>query len=82
MVKNTSGKYGGIDVIVKHLVGHVDNSIDPQIAVNIQMVLCTPAHAAGPVPIVMELAFDRDFEDALGMPVVRSRFQSATVTTV
>ena len=69
VVKNTSGKYRGIDVIVKHLVGHVDNSIDPQIAVNIQLVLCTPAHAAGPVPIVMELAFDRDFEDALGMPV-------------
>ena len=68
VVKHTPEKYGGIDVIVKHLVGHVDNSSYPQISVNIQLVLTTPAHAAGPVPIMMELAFDSDFEDALAMP--------------
>jgi hypothetical protein len=72
VVKNTSGKYDDIGVIVKHLVGHVDNSIDPQIAVNIQMVLCTPAHAAGPVPIMIELVFDKDFEEALKVPVSES----------
>ncbi len=65
VVKKTPGTYGDVDVIEKQLVGHVDNSIDPQIAVNIKMVLCTPAHAAGPVPIVMELAFDKDFEAGL-----------------
>ena len=59
----------GFEVIAKHLVGHVDNSIDPQITVNIQMVLCTPAHAAHPVPVIMELAFDPDFRDALTAPV-------------
>jgi hypothetical protein len=53
--------YAGVDVLMKRLVGHVDNSIDPKIAVDIRMVLCTPAHAPGPVPVVMELAFDRDF---------------------
>lgn len=69
VVKRTPEKQGGIDVIARHLVGHVDNSIDPQIVVNIQMVLCTPAHATKPVPVVMELAFDKDFEDALNSPV-------------
>jgi len=69
VVKTTPETYGTFDVIAKHLVGHVDNSIDPQIAVNIQMVLCTPAHASGPVPVVMELAFDPDFHDALTTPV-------------
>ncbi|HEY6487547.1 MAG TPA: hypothetical protein VIY99_00355 [Terracidiphilus sp.] len=62
------GKYGEFDVVTKHLVGHVDNSIDSQISVNIAMVLTTPAHASGPVPVIMELAFDPDFKDALGMP--------------
>jgi hypothetical protein len=69
VVKATPEKYGGFDVISKRLVGHVDNSIDPQIQVNIQMVLTTPAHSAGPVPIIIELAFDPDFQDAIATPV-------------
>jgi hypothetical protein len=68
VVKSQSEKYGDFDVIAKHVVGHVDNSIDPQIAVNIEMTLTTPAHAAGPVPVIVELAFDPDFKDALGKP--------------
>ncbi len=68
-VKTNPEKYGGFDVITKRLVGHVDNSIDPQIQVNIEMVLTTPAHAAGPVPVIMELAFDPDFQDAIAAPV-------------
>ncbi len=42
-------------VITKTLVGHVDNSADPQIAVNIQVSLSTPVNAAGPVPVMMQL---------------------------
>src|SRR6478735_11163815 len=41
-------------VITKQLVGHVDNSSDPAITVNIGMTLVTPANATGPVPIVMQ----------------------------
>ncbi len=52
VVKTTPEKYGDFDVITKRLVGHVDNSIDPKIQVNIEMVLITPAHAAGPVPVI------------------------------
>ena len=69
VVKATAEEYGGFNVVTKRLVGHVDNSIDPQIQVNIEMVLTTPAHAAGPVPVIMELAFDPDFQDAIATPV-------------
>jgi hypothetical protein len=44
----------GFAVISKKLVGHVDNSSDPQIAVDIQLSLTTPANAPGAVPVMME----------------------------
>ena len=40
-------------VIVKDLVGHVDNTSYPLINVNIHMTLVTPANAKGPVPVLM-----------------------------
>src|SRR5262249_56064657 len=40
-------------VIGKQLVGHVDNSSYPDISVDIQMVLVTPADATGRVPVMM-----------------------------
>jgi hypothetical protein len=43
-----------VPVITKQLIGHVDNSSYPAIAVNIGMTLVTPANASGPVPIVMQ----------------------------
>jgi hypothetical protein len=52
----TTGSYS---VITKQLVGHVDNSSYPQISVDIQMTLVTPAHAVGPVPLMM--MFGRGF---------------------
>jgi hypothetical protein len=47
----------GIPVITKHLIGHVDNSLDPQITVNIDLTLTTPANEKAPVPVIMQLAF-------------------------
>ncbi len=46
-----------IPVITKKLIGHVDNSSYPRIAVNIQLTLTTPANAKGPVPVIMEFGF-------------------------
>ena len=46
-----------IPVITKQIVGHVDNSSYPLITVDIQLVLTTPASAAGPVPVMMEFGF-------------------------
>jgi hypothetical protein len=49
---------GAVAVLTKQLVGHVDNSACPAISVNIQLSLTTPANAAGPVPVMMQLAFN------------------------
>jgi hypothetical protein len=46
-----------VAVVTKKLVGHVDNSTYPAIAVDIQLTLTTPADAKGPVPVVMEFGF-------------------------
>jgi hypothetical protein len=57
VAKTTDETVGEIAVITKQLVGHVDNSAYPQIAVDIQLALTTPANATGPVPVVMEFGF-------------------------
>jgi (4-O-methyl)-D-glucuronate---lignin esterase len=44
---------GSRPVVGKQLVGHVDNSSYPQINVDIQMTLVTPADVTGPVPVMM-----------------------------
>lgn len=44
-------------VVVKQLVGHVDNSSYPQVTVDIRLTLTTPAQAKAAVPVVMELSF-------------------------
>ncbi len=48
---------GTIPVVIKKLVGHVDNSAYPAITVDIQLTLTTPANAKGPVPVIMEFGF-------------------------
>src|SRR5262245_54846196 len=48
----TQGTMGGRPVIGRQFVGRVDNSVNPAIAVDIQMALVTPADAKGPVPVM------------------------------
>jgi hypothetical protein len=43
-------------VVAKDLIGEVDNSSYPQIQVKIHMTLVTPAHATGPVPVLIMFA--------------------------
>jgi hypothetical protein len=43
-------------VIARQIVGHVDNSGDPAIGVDMQMILALPANAKGPVPVLMMFA--------------------------
>ena len=52
---------GDVPVVTKTLVGRVDNSADPKITVNLDLTLTTPANAKGPVPVIMELAFSKEF---------------------
>ncbi len=49
-------KYGHA-VVTKQLIGHVDNSSYPQVTVNIQLALTTPANAKGQVPVIVEFGF-------------------------
>jgi hypothetical protein len=52
---------GDVPIIIKRLVGHVDNSSYPAITVDIQLTLSTPANATGPVPVIMEFGFGGRF---------------------
>jgi len=49
------GTNGDVPVVTKQLVGHVDNSAYPQVSVDIQLTLITPANAPGPVPVMLLL---------------------------
>jgi len=60
-------KYGGVDVVTKRLAGHVGK--DAAGSFDIDLLLTTPAHAKGPVPVLMELAFAKDFEIATSGPL-------------
>jgi hypothetical protein len=61
VVSTTREMNGDIAVITKKLIGHTDNSIDPAIHVDIDLTLSTPANAPGPVPVMMELAWTKEF---------------------
>lgn len=56
-VKDTS--LGNFAVKEKRLAGIVDNSAYPDIKVEIELVVGTPANATGPVPVVLEFGFIR-----------------------
>src|SRR5215510_12670379 len=53
LTRTTNGMMGGRPVIGKQLVGHVDNATYPDISVDIQMALVTPADAKGPAPVMI-----------------------------
>jgi hypothetical protein len=53
-VKVTDHEFVGFTpIIVKQLIGHVDNSEYPLINVDINMMLVVPANVKGPVPVLM-----------------------------
>jgi hypothetical protein len=57
VTSTTNEKNGDMPVVVKKLVGHVDNASYPAITVDIQLTVTTPADARGPVPVIMEFGF-------------------------
>ena len=69
IVSTVHEKYGGVDVITKRLAGRVGPWMNTPIAFSIDLLLTVPAHAAGPVPVIMELAFAKDFELATSGPL-------------
>ena len=53
VTKTVEATVGSYPVIGKQLQGRVDHSLYPPINVDVQMILVTPAHASGPVPVMM-----------------------------
>ena len=64
---------GGRRVIGKELVGAVDNSAYPEIAVEIRMTLVTPARASKPVPVMMMFGGRSGMPSAPGAPPAAGR---------
>ena len=48
---------GTVNAVTNHLIGHVDNSSDPSITVDIRMDLTLPAAATKPVPVMIVLTW-------------------------
>ena len=69
VVSTVKERVGTVPVVAKKLVGHVDNSPYPAVSVNIQVTLTTPANAAGPVPVMIQLSFPPE-----GMAALAKRF--------
>jgi hypothetical protein len=79
-VASTNHEFNGdVPVITKKLVGRVDNAAYPLISVNINLTLTTPANAAGPVPLLLELSFSQEFmaEMAKRFPAIAAQMAAA-----
>jgi hypothetical protein len=57
VVSTTKEEKYGTPVIIKELLGHVDNSSYPAVKVDIKLTLTTPANAKAAVPVIMEFGF-------------------------
>jgi lysophospholipase L1-like esterase len=53
ITKTVNDQVGPYPVVAKELTGHADNSACPEISVDIQMVVVTPAWMRKPVPVMM-----------------------------
>lgn len=56
VTETTEGKAGEFPTITKQLVGHVDNASYPLVSVDLHVTLTTPAHAGGPVPVMLQFS--------------------------
>jgi hypothetical protein len=73
VTKTAEATVGDHRVIGKQLLGHVDNSSDPDIQVDIQMTLVLPADAKEPVPVMMMFGGRTIPEVAFPAPVFPGR---------
>jgi len=60
VVSTKHEEYGGVDVVTKRLAGSVGKGVPGSF--DIDLLLTTPANAKGPVPVMMELAFAKDWD--------------------
>ena len=57
VTRTVNTEVGGIPVVAKQVIGHVDNSAHPAITVDIRMAVVVPANAPGRVPVLMMFGF-------------------------
>jgi GH35 family endo-1,4-beta-xylanase len=57
VTSTTRDMNGSFPVVIKKLLGHVDNTAYKALTVDIQLTLTVPADAKGPVPVIMEFGF-------------------------
>jgi hypothetical protein len=69
VVSKKNEKYGGVDVVTKRLLGDVGPWMNSPVQFTIDLLLTTPSNAKGPVPVIMELAFDKEFQNAISHPL-------------
>ena len=77
VVKTAEAKVGDHPVVGRQLLGHVDNSSDPDIKVDMQVTLVLPADATGPVPVMMMFGGRTIPEIAFPAPVFPGRGPAA-----
>jgi hypothetical protein len=64
VISTANETIGSVPAVTKQLEGHIDNSADPAITVDIELTLTTPAQLPAAVPVIMEFTFQR----RAGMP--------------
>jgi len=74
----TNDQVGPYPVVAKELTGHADNSACPEISVDIQMVVVTPAWARKPVPLM--IMFGRAALPSAPVPESVARFAAMAGT--
>jgi hypothetical protein len=72
VVRTVDDKVGPYPVVAKELIGHADNSAFPEINVDIQMVVVTPAWVKKPVPTM--IMFGRAALPSAPLPPAFARF--------
>jgi lysophospholipase L1-like esterase len=78
ITKAVNDKVGPYPVLAKELAGHADNTECPEISVDIQMVVVTPAWARKPVPLMM--MFGRAALPSAPVPEAFARFAALAGT--
>ncbi len=53
VVRTVDTKVGGVPVVAREMVGHVDNSAYPDLSVDLKMAVVLPAGGNQPVPVLM-----------------------------
>ena len=65
IIKSKDDTLGGTPTHITRLKGHVDNSIDPAINVDIDVILALPTNVKGPMPVIAAFDFlPNDFGDS------------------